>query len=64
MAVSETLCKNTYFLPAFPGSDKGVILASYVWERDADLFLGMTEAERIRRCLDDIALFLPEVRRR
>ena len=32
MAVSDTPCKNTYFLPAFEGSDKGVILASYVWE--------------------------------
>ena len=62
MAVSETLCKNTYFLPAFEGSDRGVILASYVWERDADLFLGLTHSERIRRAVDDLATFLPEVR--
>ena len=26
MVVSETLCKNTYFLPPFEGSDKGVHL--------------------------------------
>ena len=61
MVISDTTCKNTYFLPPFEGSSKGIILASYVWERDADLFFGMTEAQRVRRALADVAKFLPRV---
>ena len=61
MCVSDTALHNTYFLPAFEGSSKGVILASYVWERDAKLLMSLSEEDRVRRAVDDIAKFLPQV---
>ena len=61
MCVSDTALHNTYFLPPFEGSNKGIILASYVWERDAKLLMSLTEEDRVRRAVDDIAKFLPQV---
>ena len=61
MCVSDTAFRNTYFLPAFEGSSKGIILVSYVWEGDAKLLMSLTDDERVRRAVDDIAKFLPQV---
>ena len=61
MCVSDTALHNTFFLPAFEGSSKGIILASYVWERDAKLLMSLSEEDRVRRAVDDVAKFLPEI---
>ena len=62
MVVSDLRIKNTYFCPPFPDTDKGLIIASYVWETDADVFLDLPDAEKIDIAVEELSKIFPEMK--
>ena len=62
MLVSDLPITNTYFAPPFPDSPKGMIIASYVWESNADVFFAMSEKEKIATAVENLTQVFPEMK--
>ena len=62
MITSDLLLKSTYFAPPFEkNSTKGLIITSYIWEEDADVFLGLTDADKISLAVSELSKIFPEL---
>ena len=62
MIVSDLQVKCTYFARPFENSEKGVILASYVWEEDAEVFLNLSDNEKIDLAVCELSQIFPELK--
>ena len=62
MLVSELPITNTYFLPPFPNSPKGMIIATYTWETTADVFFRLSQEEKVQLAVDNLTQVFPEMR--
>ena len=61
MITSDLLLKSAYFAPPFENFTKGLIIASYIWEEDADVFLGLTDADKISLAVSELSKIFPEL---
>ena len=59
---SDLLLKSAYFAPPpFENFTKGLIIMSYIWEEDADVFLGLTDADKISLAVSELSKIFPEL---
>jgi monoamine oxidase len=62
--VTDLAIRNVVYTPAGqnPDIDKGVLIASYAWGQDSMAYSMLSEAQRIREALQDLAKIHPEAR--
>ncbi|KAA1250608.1 FAD-dependent oxidoreductase [Mycobacterium simiae] len=60
--VTDTPIRQCFFPGPTPGTERGVVLASYTWERDARFWASLPSSDRLTLAIDNIAEFLPAIR--
>lgn len=61
MLISDLGIQNTYFSPEFSGSSKGLITASYVWEKQAEKLFALSQEEKISLAINELKQVFPEI---
>lgn len=60
--VTDTPIRQCFFPGATPGTERGIVLASYTWEREARFWAALSADERLSLAIENIAQFLPAIR--
>ena len=55
------LVQNTYFVPEELSNGKGLIIASYTWEKQADKLFKLSDEEKIALALKELSQIFPEI---
>ena len=62
MMISDLTIQNTYFAGEFSKSPKGLIIASYVWENQAEKLFALSDEEKISLAVDELKQVFPEIK--
>lgn len=60
--VTDTPIRQCFFPGATTGTERGIALASYTWEREARFWAALSPDERLALAIENIAEFLPAIR--
>lgn len=60
--ITESPIRQCFFPAATPGTTRGVLVASYTWEREARFWASLSPDERLTLAIENIAEFLPAIR--
>ena len=61
MIISDLTVQNTYFIPEELSNGKGLIIASYTWEKQAAKIFELSDEEKINLALEELSQIFPEI---
>jgi len=61
MIISDLTVQNTYFIPEELSNGKGLIIASYTWEKQAAKLFELSDEEKIDLALEELSQIFPEI---
>jgi len=61
MIISDLTIQNTYFIPEELSNGKGLIIASYTWEKQAAKLFKLSDEEKIDLALEELSHIFPEI---
>lgn len=62
LTLTDMPIRSLYFPEQSPGNNRGVMIASYTWEKESQLWESLPEAERIKKAIDYVSKIFPEIR--
>ena len=63
LSLTDLPIRSLYFPEQHPDSNRGVMIASYTWEKESQLWESLPEHERIKKSIDYVSKIFPEIKK-
>lgn len=62
LTLTDLPIRSVYFPEQHPDSNRGVMIASYTWEKESQLWESLSEEQRIKKAIDYVSKIFPEIK--